>query len=209
MESADADETLEGGDLLGSLNSAAAGRGHRMFAGALADRSGVQIDLNDEAHLGDLEDSGLMSHMEEARQQLASQETAAAGLPAAAELDAAELEGRRGLSSLTLLLREQRAALAQAREMTMLIAGHSEKLASGVVPHGFPRAGSRDQLMHLSSRISATGTDVERICAQLEAAESELTRVRRHLETAASGRTKRASHFEAAWSGLSKLFSSQ
>lgn len=175
----------------------------QIFGAAVAPN--VQIDLNDATQIGDLEDAGLIEHMAAARAQLAAQERAGATLPPAESLIQADIEGRRALSSLSALLREQRMALSCVRDTVMLQSSNAEKIASGVKPHGFPAPdGGRNpaQLTFLSARISASGADLERICAAIEAAECELTRARRSIEAATVGLCQRSTHYEQAWIAL-------
>jgi hypothetical protein len=196
--------------LISELNSAA-GTGRGLFSQAASNvqASNVQVDLNDPAQLGDLEDAGLMSHMEEARAQLAAQELAAAQLPEEASLLASSAEGRTGLSTVMNVLREQRAALVSARDEVYLQASNSEKLAAGLTPHGFPPTGkdtfaSRQSLIYLCSRINSACAQLAQICTSLESAESELTRARRAVDITLAGHAQRSQYFKESWSDLGK-----
>jgi hypothetical protein len=197
--------------LLSALNSAAegSGAGRGLFSQVSSGVQAMQVDLNDPAQLGDLEDAGLMGHMEEARAQLVAQELAAAQLPEEAGLMASSVEGRAGLSTVMSALREQRAALASARDEVYLQASNSEKLAAGLTPHGFPTTGkdtfaTRQSLIYLCARINSAGAQLAQICTTLEAAESELTRARRAVDTALAGHTHRSQHFKESWTALGK-----
>lgn len=164
-----------------------------------------QVDLNDSAQLGDLEDAGLIGHMEQARNQLAAQIVAAEKLALEEKINATETSGRRSLSTLMNDIREQRLALACVRDGAFLHASNAEKLAAGIQPHGYPTNTQRSnpsQLVYLSAQLMTTGNELERICNNLESAECELIRARRDLETAAFERTQRCAHFEKAWTEL-------
>ena len=179
-----------------------AGGARQIFGAAVAP---VQVDLNDATQIGDLEDAGLVEHMATARAQLAAQERAGAALTPANTLLQADIEGRRALSSLSALLREQRMALSCVRDTVMLQSSNAEKIAAGTKPHGFPAPdGGRNaaQLTFLSARISASGADLERICAAIEIAECDLTRARRSIEAATVGLSQRSAHYEQAWTEL-------
>lgn len=197
--------------LLAGLNRAAGIAGRQIFGAPGGGQA--QVDLNDAAQIGDLEDPGLVGHMDAARARLAEQEAAAAALPAAAAAAAADVEGRRALSTVMTALRDQRAALAAARDAVFLQASNAEKLAAGIQPHGFPspRAGLREAvrdpaaLVYLSARLTAAGGELEQLGAALERAEAELTRARRDVEAASVARAARCAHFEEAWAALGEL----
>jgi hypothetical protein len=201
--------------LLTDLNRAAGIAGRQVF-GSVQGRgpqNQTQIDLNDAAQIGDLEDPGLVGHMDAARARLAEQTAAAAALPAAAAALAADVEGRRALSALMTALRDQRAALAATRDAVFLQASNAEKLAAGIQPHGFPaaRPGVRETvrdpaaLVFLSARLNTAGAELEQLGGALERAEAELTRARRDMEAASVARAARCAHFEEAWAALGDL----
>lgn len=202
---------MEDEGLLGALNAAAAGARHGQI-NPLANKGTAQVDLNDPAQLADLEDAGLMGHMEEARAQLAAQELAAAELPPAAQLLTQETEGRCALSEMVTVIWDQRAALAAARDAIFLHASNAERLAAGATPHGYPtetKVGAEKsetrKLVYLSSRINLVGSELERICETLGRAEGALTRARRSVEGVMVGRAARAAHYEGAWKELSTI----
>jgi hypothetical protein len=212
---------MEEEGLLNALSQAAIASG-RGLINPLSGSAAGQVDLNDPTQLGDLEDAGLMSHMDEARAQLADQERASALLVESDLLSEMEIDGRSALSDLMTLLREQRAALANARDSIFLHASNAAKIAAGVTPHGYPQVDSlkpaappkpaaasgirtdTGSLVMLSSRINEAGNEIERVCSALEAAESTLTRARRSVEGVMTGRGQRCTHYENAWHELSK-----
>jgi len=212
---------MEEEGLLNALSQAAIASG-RGLINPLSGSSAGQIDLNDPTQLGDLEDAGLMSHMDEARAQLADQERASLLLVESDQLSEMEVDGRSVLSDLMTLLREQRAALANARDNIFLHASNAAKIAAGITPHGYPQvdpsksaappkpvspSGVRADtgaLVMLSSRTNEAGNEIERVCGALEAAENMLTRARRSVEGVMTGRSQRCTHYESAWHELSK-----
>ena len=209
------DDSEEG--LIGALNSAASSSGRVLQcpplpaileSGAVSTeelRKAVQVDLNDEAQLGDLEDPTLMGHMDEARAQLADQLRAAAELPAMESIMASEVSARRRFSLLTNTLRDCQRNLATARDNILLQSTNAEKMSMGLTPHGFPAGDARctNQLKHLSSAIDDVGNAVAQICDALDAAQCEMTRARREIETATVGFGQRCEHYESAWNELS------
>ena len=206
---------MEEEGLLSALSQAAISSG-RGLINPLSGSPAGQVDLNDPSQLGDLEDAGLMSHMDEARAQLADQERASTLLVESSQLSEMEVEGRSSLSDLMTLLREQRAALANARDTIFLHSSNVAKMAAGITPHGYPPVDSSKtaaasgirantgSLVMLSSRINDAGNEIERVCGALEAAESALTRARRSVEGVMTGRSQRCAHYESAWHELSK-----
>lgn len=212
---------MEEEGLLSALSQAAIGSG-RGLINPLSGSTAGQVDLNDPTQLGDLEDAGLMSHMDEARAQLADQERASTLLVENAQLSEMEVDGRSALSDLMTLLREQRAMLANARDNIFLHSSNAAKIAAGITPHGYPPVDSSKlaasskaavpsgiradtgSLVMLSSRINEVGNEIERVCSALEAAESILTRARRSVEGVMTGRSQRCTHYESAWHELSK-----
>ena len=203
---------MEEEGLLGALSQAASATG-RGLINPLGTGQLTQVDLNDPTQLGDLEDAGLMSHMDEARAQLAEQERMSALLVNNSMLAEMETEGRSSLSNLMLMLREQRTALAATRDSIFLHASNAAKLAAGITPHGYPAKSANDpagirsdtgSLVLLSSRINTVGSEIEQICEVLAAAECTLTRARRSVETVMTGRNQRYVHYETAWQELSK-----
>lgn len=202
--------------LIHSLNQAAneARRGVS-FIGQLSAGAApaTQIDLNDETHLADLEDAGLMSHMEEARAQLMEQLKEISQLPSREAVSQADTTARRALSTIITDVAEQKMSLATVRDRVVLHASDIEKLSAGIQPYGYPSAhgthstpaalaADRGQLVYLCSRVSASGTDIELLWNKLHRIEVALTCARREIESALVGLERRGTYFESAWHQL-------
>lgn len=170
----------------------------------------TQIDLNDEAHLADLEDAGLMSHMEEARAQLMEQLKEISQLPSRDTVMQADTMARRALSAIITDIADQKMSLATVRDRVVLHASDIEKLSAGMQPYGYPSAhgahstqvADRGQLVYLCSRVSTSGTEIEQLWNKLHRIEIAMTCARRDIETALVGLERRGTYFESAWHKL-------
>lgn len=195
--------------LIQSLNRAAAesrrGIINPLAAGAA---SATQIDLNDETHLADLEDAGLMSHMEEARAHLIEQLKEISQLPSQAAVTQADMAARRALSAVIIDITDQKMSMASIRDRIVLHANDIEKLAAGMQPHGYPSAhgthpcADRGQLVYLCTRVSTSGTDIELLWNRLHRLEIAMTCARREVESALVALERRGTYFESAWQRL-------
>ena len=195
--------------LIHSLNLAASATKRGVgFIGAGA--PAAQIDLNDETHLADLEDAGLMSHMEEARAQLMKQLEEISQLPSRESVTQADTAARRALSAVITDIAEQKMSLATVRDRVVLHASDIEKLSAGMLPYGYPSAhgtpsalcADRGQMVYLCSRVSASGTEIEQLWNKLHQIEVAMTCARREIESALVGLERRGAYFESAWQRL-------
>jgi hypothetical protein len=165
-----------------------------------------QVDLNDAKHLADLEDPGLLAHMDQARKHLADHERAAAALPDDESLRRADVEARRSLSSLMTSLKTQQMALQVACDNVLLAATNAQRLVAGDWPHGYPGSGiSEKNVTHLGRKVASAGEDLLGIVATFGAFENELTLARRAYEVAISGQTRRSQCFEVAYAEILSL----
>ena len=208
-----ADDTMDDTDgdvgLISSLNRAA-GEARRGFIDPLASTASnaTQIDLNDAAHLADLEDAGLMSHMEEARAQLLEQLKEISRLPSSAEVTQADTAARCALSGIITEISDQKMTLASVRDRVVLHASDIEKLSAGLLPYGFPSAhgthpcADRGQLLYLCTKVSTSGNEIEQIWNRIHRLENSMMRARREIETALVGLERRGTYFETAWKQL-------
>jgi len=158
------------------------------FAANLAERRQEQVDLNAGAALSRLrlEDPRLTAHMN------ARRELAAAGQgdrpPTLDALRAENKEACRGLSTVTLSLKEANMALRCAVEEVLLEADNAEKLACGISPHGYPpEGGGPPRLRHMGRRLAAAGASLSRLLQALEQTEADLTVARRLHDTSTAG----------------------
>ena len=204
---------MEDEGLIGALSQAANSTGRGLINPlSNAGLDPVQVDLNDPAQLADLEDAGLMDHMDAARAQLVAQELASKELVDNEILSKQEIEGRCALSDVMNLIREQRQLLASVRDAVYLNSSNAEKLSKGIAPHGYPSVNARSgagPLELLSTRINDMGTAVEQIYDTLTSAESVLMRARRSVESVMVGRNQRCIHYESAWKELSQTLKKQ
>jgi hypothetical protein len=165
-----------------------------------------QVDLNDAKQLADLEDPGLVAHMDRARKQLANHERNQAALPSEESLRRGDTDARRALSSLMTSLKTQQMALQVACDDVLLQATNAQKLADGGQPHGYPAADDLSPQEHaaksfeyLGKKVSAAGNDLAQIVTALEGFERELTLARRAYENAVDGLARRGQYFEEAY----------
>jgi hypothetical protein len=165
-----------------------------------------QVDLNDEKHLADLEDPGLMDHMRKARLALAAYESERARLPSSEVLRRDDTTARRALSGVVTQLKEQQMALQCVRDEVILHATNIERLISGTTPHGYPAQPDpkdRDGVLtrnmsYLMKKVSGAGEELSRIIVYLEDFERGLTLARRNYESVVDGLQRRHDGLEAA-----------
>jgi len=164
-----------------------------------------QVDLNNEKHLDDLEDRGLMEHMRRAREHFRANAEQEALLPSREDLQRGDTEGRRALSSLMTKLKEQQMALQCACDEVHAHATNAGRLARNEQPHGYPSVGKPPSeaaakcLAHLEKKVMAAVGDLTGIIAALEVFERDLTLARRSYEGVVDGLRRRGEHFEAAY----------
>lgn len=178
------------GERLGDGGPDSAGAEAPTFATNLAERRREQVDLNAGAALSRLrlEDPRLTAHMN-ARRELAEASSPGDRPPPLGTLRAENREACRGLSTVTLSLKEANMALRCAVEEVLLEADNAEKLACGISPHGYPpeAGGAPPRLRHMSRRLAAAGASLSRLLQALEQTEADLTVARRLHDTATAG----------------------
>jgi hypothetical protein len=192
----DVDDKIQGflGPDVAAIRRANAPRGLAASMSSGDTRTG--IDLNDEKELADLEDPRLMAHMGDRRAALRAAE--AAKLPDPAKLNEEDIAARRGLSTLTVTLREHIMALRCAADNVALHSSNAAKVASGTRPHGYPEeAGTAGWVAHLAKAIAKTAAEIEDAVNSATEAERVLTVARRSSEAAAAGYRARAEHYSA------------
>ena len=179
---------MEEEGLLGALSQAASATG-RGLINPLGTGQLTQVDLNDPTQLGDLEDAGLMSHMDEARAQLAEQERTSALLVNNSMLAEMETEGRSSLSNLMLMLREQRTALAATRDSIFLHASNAAKLAAGITPHSYPPKSANDPagVRSVNAVPSTSANPVRKVICNELTSQHEVQHSKRRTESPRAG----------------------
>ena len=165
-----------------------------------------QVDLNDASQLADLEDSGLMAHMDDARKLLADHVRNEAVLPHAEELQRCDAATRRSLSGIVTGLKSQQGGLQVAYNEILLQAANAQKLATGRHPHGYPAPPSQSlsaqNLEFLGTKTLSVGEDLAGVIAGIEDLERALTITRRAYENTVEGLTRRCRFFEKAYETL-------
>jgi hypothetical protein len=165
-----------------------------------------QVDLNDAKQLADLEDPGLLAHMDRARKQMSDHARGLAALPAEETLQAHDTAARRSLSGLMTSLKAQQMAIRVACDDVLLQATNSQKLAEGGRPHGHPPGGTAAKSFEIiGEKVSAAGEDLARVAAALGEFERELTLARRAYENAVEGLSRRGQYFERAYGEVACL----
>jgi hypothetical protein len=175
-------------------------------------RRQYQVDLNEEKHLEDLEDKGLVEHMRVARRRLAEGDAERATLPSRVTLLRDDMATRRALSALMTKLKEQQMTLQCACDEVHAQATNVGRLAGAEQPHGYPPVGEElpsmamvGCLTHLSSKMMSAVCDLNGISAALGEFERDLTLARRGYEAVASGLRQRGEHFEDVFDATSLL----
>lgn len=177
-----------------------------VFAGASSDSAAkleVNVDLNDEKNLADLEDPGLKEHMRRARERLVEQERAMDTLPTPDALKREDARARQALSSIMTGLKDQQMNLQCALEEISLHSSNADRLATGDMPHGYPKTGTRSvdanlqgNMRHLAKRISGTAASVGDTLTVLAELERHLTLARRNYEAVVDGYARRVERLE-------------
>lgn len=169
-----------------------------------------QVDLNDEHHLADLEDKGLMSHMERAREILAAQEKSRAELPSRESVKANHVKNLRQFSALVQALRTADMELQSGVEETFLQARNAARIGNGETPHSFPKVpeakpANHEALTLLSSKIDKTANSCQESSKAITSAIQTLDVLRRESEAVVDAMTKMADHYRAAYNALEQL----
>jgi hypothetical protein len=161
-----------------------------------------QVDLNDAERLADLEDPGLVAHMNRARAQRAEHARQRAELPSAAALQGADADARHSLSALSVELKDLRGALQQCADEVLLHASNARKIAAGAAPHGYAAGDPPAAVAALGERVATSGDALTRTIGALVALERHLTLARRTYETVIDGLARRERHYEVAYSDI-------
>lgn len=177
-----------GGQPAGPGGPPAEPSGPLTFAANLAERRREQIDLNAGAALSHLrlEDPMLATHMNTRRELAAAEAVKGERPPPLGSLRAENKEASRGLSTVTLSLKEANMALRCAIEEVLLEADNAAKLAHGIAPYGYPPA-PPDRYKHMGRRLAAAGSALGQLLQTLEQAEADLTVARRLHDTTSAG----------------------
>lgn len=169
-----------------------------------------QVDLNDERNLSELEDPGLVSHMEQARRTLASQMAKSGALPARADMRAKQVQNARQFSSLIQKLDQVKRDLQCGTEETFLQAANAAKLAAGQTPHAFPRVAvgwppNHEALGALGRKIAAAAKSCETTSDVLVEAVAGFDVLRRDSEVVVDTLVRLVEHYHTSHVALERL----
>jgi hypothetical protein len=169
-----------------------------------------QIDLNDKRNIAELEDKGLMSHMESARRLLAEQEKCKAGLPSREDVKASHVKSLRQFSALVQELRTTDLELQSGVEETFLQARNATRIGGGETPHSFPgvpqgKPANHEALAMLSTKIDRAGNSCQESSKAITSAIQTLDVLRRDSESVVDALTKMVDHYRKAYDALEQL----
>jgi len=160
-------------------------------------RHAIQVDLNDEKHLADLEDTDLIEHMRKARERLALENARRAEAPDIDRLNRDDAETRQTLSALTVKLDEQKVQLQCTCEELHLHALNASRLSAAERPHGYPAPGddpcewASKCFGHLSTKVQQLAARLTETLSAIESCERDLVLARRGYETVTDGMRQR------------------
>lgn len=169
-----------------------------------------QVDLNDERNLADLEDKGLMSHMDKARAALAEQAKRHQELPKQNEIRARHVKNLRAFSSLVQGLQNAGQELLCGVEDAFIQSSNATKLSKGDRPHSFPDVpkgapANREAIVKLAEKISSSAGQCQKTNTAITDTVNGIDVLRREYEMVVDAYAKHLEHYRASHDALIQI----